>query len=271
MLASVLLKWRGIRVGLWEPNAKMGLANRMIKKWVDECFLVFKDEDETLQKKSHLFGLPIRQELVSAALAVPPANPQQNYEPGAKLRVFIFGGSQGARGINQAILGLAEKESQFFRERLEVFHQTGKFDFEQVKASYEKLGHSVGTRLGDPLLVQPFVENMAEAYLWADFVICRSGASSVAEVALFQKPALFVPLPIAHDHQLENAKKLVEAGACLMVEQKNLTPEYLKGVLLGFLENPNQAQRMVTRLKDFRSPDSAQLIAKQVLSSILSK
>jgi UDP-N-acetylglucosamine--N-acetylmuramyl-(pentapeptide) pyrophosphoryl-undecaprenol N-acetylglucosamine transferase len=277
MLASSLLKWRGTRVGIWEANAKMGLANRLITSWIDDVFLVFPFYGSSPKKgKIFVFGLPIRQELIDAAGVNPPQteedqHPEQSQNNGKtngsenvrKLKIFIFGGSQGARGINEAILDLAEKYKDFFSSQLDVFHQTGQLDFESVKDRYEQLGLKVQ--------IQAFVEDMARAYHWADLVVCRSGASSVAEIALFQKPTLFVPLPIAHDHQLENAKKLIEAEACLMIEQKNLTPETLKSIFLDFIKNPKKCQEIAKKLAPFRRPDSAQLIAKQVLSSILAK
>jgi UDP-N-acetylglucosamine--N-acetylmuramyl-(pentapeptide) pyrophosphoryl-undecaprenol N-acetylglucosamine transferase len=169
-------------------------------------------------------GNPVRRELIAAGQA------GFSYEGGRPLRVFVVGGSQGAKAINEVLpeaLALLPPGCQ-----VEVRHQTGPAHADSVAAAYEPLA-------GRAVELMPYVEDMAAMYRWADLVICRAGALTLAELTIIGRPAILVPLPNAIDnHQALNAKWLVDEGAALMLEQSAMTPETLASLLVDCAGDP---------------------------------
>lgn len=191
---------------LHEQNAVAGMANRVLARVADRVFTAFPDVMPTAQ----WVGNPLRTEFVDQA------TPEQRFaRRSGPLRVLVVGGSLGARVLNDVVpqaLALLPTE-----QRPQVTHQSGISQIDALRANY--------TRAGVEAELTPFIDDMANAFADADLVICRSGASTVTELAAIGAAALFVPLPSAvDDHQTRNARFLVEHGGGWLMPQTELTP-----------------------------------------------
>lgn len=208
-LAARLL---GIPLVVHEQNRIPGLTNRVLARFARRVLCGFPGSFEF--HKSEFVGNPVRSEISALAL------PEQRYsERDGALRVLCLGGSLGAKALNellpQALAMLAPTE------RPTVIHQAGRTHLTPAKASYKQAGL-------DPEVVVPFITDMAQAYGWADLVICRAGALTVAELSCAGVAAILVPYPFAvDDHQSANARWLVEAGAAELIQQAELNAALL--------------------------------------------
>ena len=237
----------GGKVAILEPNAFPGLANRWLSKVVRYCFVVFKEAGEHFpEKKVIQVGLPVRIKKTEAQL---------NYDGSGPLRILIFGGSQGARAVNNVVgewvENLGDQASNF-----EIFHQIGNRDFELWEERY-------GKKYDSFLSYVPYIDDMPKRLSWADLVICRAGIGSVAEVAMASRPAIFIPLPTAADnHQVKNAKVLVNKGAALMLEEKELTWQKLGDIINKLKGTPGELLELMTQLKEIDYSDAQEQILK---------
>jgi UDP-N-acetylglucosamine--N-acetylmuramyl-(pentapeptide) pyrophosphoryl-undecaprenol N-acetylglucosamine transferase len=195
---------------LHEQNAAAGMTNRLLSHLARRVLMGFPGAFGP-RELGEVVGNPVRAEVI--ALAELPLKLPDHQQP---LHVLIIGGSLGARVLNEMVpLGLATVD------QLQIRHQTGKGNTEQVEMSYRDLGVA-------DVEVSEFIADMAQAYQWADLIICRAGALTVAEVAAAAVPAIFVPLPHAvDDHQTRNAESLTREGAALLLPQRDLTPARL--------------------------------------------
>lgn len=236
---------------LWEPNAIPGMANRWLAPRVDKCLVVFDEARKHMHGKNFVkVGLPVRKEIRDTR--IPPNQGTFN--------ILVFGGSQGARAINKCI-SQAVKEGGDWLEGLQIVHQTGPHDFAEVKQIYADLAPKIQAF--------EFLNDMDQRYQWAHLVICRAGASTVAEICACCRPAVFIPLPSAADnHQQRNAEVLVRAGAADMVLQQDFSPSSLKNLIMEYKRNPDQLELMAQKLKDFQSPNAAEHTAEELLSQI---
>ncbi|MBI2711660.1 MAG: undecaprenyldiphospho-muramoylpentapeptide beta-N-acetylglucosaminyltransferase [Bdellovibrio sp.] len=204
VMSAALLRWFHLlstRISLLEQNSVLGLTNRILAKRADCIFLVFSEMARLFPKKEvYVTGNPIRSSMVPM--------PSADREP---FVVFIFGGSQGARGINQRVV---ESLSYFKKNahRIEFVHQTGEADFETVSQAYREAGLRAR--------VEKFIFDMPEVYKKASLVICRAGSSTLAEIAAVGRASILIPLPTAADqHQEKNALAYSEAGAAMVLNQ----------------------------------------------------
>jgi len=205
-----------------EPNSYAGLANRVLGRFAKKVFVCFPGRDLQgffPEKKKVLVGPLVRKGITlgnrGKALAA------LGLEPG-RFTVFAMGGSGGAHAINMAMKEAAPELAQV--QGLQVLHQTGEKDVEDVRDSYR--------RAGVKSAVLPYIHDMAGAYAAADLVVSRSGATTVAELAVCGKRAVLVPYPFAADnHQEHNARSLARRGGCEVIVQKDLTPAMLAEVL----------------------------------------
>jgi UDP-N-acetylglucosamine--N-acetylmuramyl-(pentapeptide) pyrophosphoryl-undecaprenol N-acetylglucosamine transferase len=243
----------GKRTVVWEPNAYAGLANRVLSRIVDECLLVFEEAARGLKTKNIFWvGLPVRS-------SIRPA--QRSAVSGRQFRILVFGGSQGARAINRAVSSWIS--SNLWDESIELIHQTGRYDFTEVKQAYDIL-HASG-RASSVKCVE-YIHDMDARYAWADLVICRAGASTAAELAACGKAAIFIPLPTAaDDHQLKNAQVFERAGAAAVIEQKDLTVESLNKAVRRFQKEPVLVEKFETSVQQFASRNAAEVIAQHVI------
>lgn len=210
-----------------EPNAMPGFTNRVLARFVDAAALTFSEALAFFRGRGVVTGNPVRGDFAGLAKKA----------RGDKLSVLIFGGSQGARAINNAMVAALPRLAGF-RDRLSITHQTGEKEFEAVKRGYEDAGFADAD-------VKPFIQDMARHFERADLLICRAGATTAAEVAAAGKAAIFVPFPFAtDDHQRKNAEAFQKAGAGLMIVERELTPERLSGEIARLIEHPEEIDRM---------------------------
>lgn len=234
---------------IWEPNAAPGLTNRVLSLFVKGTFLVFdKGKASLWGKKVIPSGIPIRSEME-----------YKSREFSKKMRVFAFGGSQGASAINCVLFELIKKHPEILNH-FEFVHQTGKREFAEIEKKYQGL---------DGVTPLPFIENIWEKMQWADIVICRSGASTIAEIIACRKAAIMIPLPTAADnHQLHNAKVLSDVGAGEIILQKDLSEGTLLERLMSYKEYPEVIKKMEDKLISFEKSDAAQSMAKFLVESV---
>jgi UDP-N-acetylglucosamine--N-acetylmuramyl-(pentapeptide) pyrophosphoryl-undecaprenol N-acetylglucosamine transferase len=234
MMAVVM----GIPTLVMDSNALPGFTNRRLARFVDRAALTFREALPYFGKKGTVTGNPVRKEFFDV---------RPHERANGTRGVLIFGGSQGARAINNAMigaLGLLNGE----RERLRIVHQTGEADFERVRTSY--LDH--GWEEAD---VRPYISDMVAEFERADILICRAGATTCAEIAAAGKAAIMIPLPTAaDDHQRKNAEAMQRAGAAKMIAQDDLTPESLVREIVDLagsaeaITNMEEAARKLARV-----------------------
>jgi len=224
-----------------EPNAMPGFTNRVLARFVNAAALSFADAQKYFGSRGVVTGNPVRQNFARLG----------RKERGETLNVLIFGGSQGARAINSAMTAalplLAARKG-----RLAITHQTGEPDFDAVRSAYSSAGF-------DSAGVIPFIHDMADQFERADVLICRSGATTAAEVAAAGKAAIFVPFPFAtDDHQRRNAEAFERVGAGRMILQKDLTPARLAAELNQLMEHPEEIDRMEESSRKLGRVDSTE-------------
>ncbi len=232
---------RGIPLVLHEQNSIAGLANKVLAGVADRVLTGFP----AVFKKGQWVGNPVRPQI--AVLPAPSLNYAQRGEE--RLHVLVLGGSLGAQALNETVpraLALLPEE-----ERPEVVHQSGEKHLDALRAAYAAAGvkgHTVA-----------FIEDMAGAYAWADLVICRAGALTIAELACAGVASILVPFPHAvDDHQTTNARFLASAGAAILLPQNELTPERL--ALIRDLKRP-QLLEMAEKARALAMPAATQTVA----------
>lgn len=213
-------KLREKPVAIHEQNSVPGLANKLLGKFADRIFISMPDPQENfLPRKTVLTGNPVRSNIRAL----------RNVSSGqgtACSNLLVVGGSLGAKAVNTAVIAMLPALK---RAGIKVHHQTGQADFERVRAAYAEADMS-------DCVVEPFITDMADAYAAASLVLCRAGATTVAELTVAAKPAIFIPFPYAtHNHQVHNARYLERQGAALVVEEKQLSGETAERVDLAGL------------------------------------
>ncbi len=248
MLAGFLLCRR---LGIFEPNSYPGLTNRWLGRLVSDIFVNF-EATKKFFRNAQVVGIPVRQELVSAE-KVPSASSSND-----PFRILIFGGSQGARGINKTVLEAVKRGGPWLQNS-EIVHQIGAADFFEVKAEYTKLGKK-------NIESHEFLYDMPLRYSWAHLVLCRAGASTLAELAACHKASVLVPFPAASDnHQLRNAQSLEERQAAIIIEQKDFTPEKFISIVEEFRKSPLKSAQLEEKIHKFYIPKCAEKIAEKLL------
>lgn len=236
---------RRIPVVLHEQNAIAGLANRVAALWAGRiCVSLAQGADAFSGKAVVLTGNPVRQELFAC-------RPWAGEEP----QLLVFGGSQGAAAINDALLAaLPEVIKQV--PTLKIVHQSGAQSYEQVVAQYAHCGFT-------NVEVLPFIEDMPRVYAASQLVVCRSGATTIAELAACGRPAILVPFPqAAADHQTSNAQAMVAEGAALLIPQQYLG-ERLGASIIELLHQPDKLQYMGNRARRLGAKGAADLILNE--------
>jgi UDP-N-acetylglucosamine--N-acetylmuramyl-(pentapeptide) pyrophosphoryl-undecaprenol N-acetylglucosamine transferase len=240
MLTASLAGWPTV---LYEPNAQPGLANRLLAPLVNRAAVNYSEAIAIFESKAVRTGNPVRAEFFS----IPP----KEHRP--PFTLLVFGGSQGALAINQAVVD-ALPTLQAARQPLCFVHQTGVRDFEAVRVAY--------ARREIRAEVQPFFHDMPARMAAADLVVCRAGAITVAELAAAGRAAVLIPYPQAADqHQLRNAEAFAAAGAARVLVQSELTGERLAREILGLLEQPERLRAMEQAARRLAVPDAAMRIA----------
>ena len=245
LLAAFLL---GIKRAIQEQNVMPGMTNRILKWFSQQIFVSFEEAKKYFpEEKTVVTGNPIRKEFFATLQESNGTLKQKD-----RFTLLLFGGSAGSHRINQAMIEALD-HLQGIRSSLKIIHQTGKEDFDFVSKGYREKGFEA--------LVKPFIEDLANYYRISDLVICRSGASTVAELAVCGKAALLIPYPYAaHDHQLINAKKLVDLGAARMVLDQELTGELMARTILQLYNHPEERARMEEAIQRLGKPRAAEEI-----------
>jgi UDP-N-acetylglucosamine--N-acetylmuramyl-(pentapeptide) pyrophosphoryl-undecaprenol N-acetylglucosamine transferase len=238
----------GVPTLVAEQNALPGFTNRMLARFVRAAAISFEEARPFFGDKAEITGNPVRAEFFTVPLK----------EPGDPIHVLVTGGSQGARAINDAIIGaipmLTDEKLQDEGLRLSFTHQTGEADYDRVRAVYLENGIKADVR--------PFLEQMVGEFARADLVLCRAGATTVAELAAAGKPAILIPFPFAaDDHQRKNAEAVESAGAGQMILQAELSPERLVKELLWLARSPQQMKRMAEASRRLAHRDAAAQVA----------
>lgn len=235
---------------LLEQNAIPGVTNRILSRTA-KCSVVAFDEALKYLPRSINLGNPVRAEIVERLML-----PRLTRVLRPKPVLLVLGGSQGARALNDSMV----KICPILRDMgLRILHGTGEADYEWVKDSY--------TRWGVEAELFPFIEDMASAYENCDFVLCRAGATTIAELTLAGKPALLVPFPYAaDDHQTANACSLADRGAAVCIPQKELTSDRLMAEIRKILFGGDLRGRMSKEMKKLARPDAASRVADLILS-----
>jgi len=232
-----------------EQNAVAGTTNRMLAPLASRVVAGFSGAFAG-KVEFTVLGNPVRRELVEAGAAS-----LYDYDGNRSLHLLVLGGSLGAQPINNMIPLAVRRLLKSGGTRIEVWHQAGDAHAQQVGESYAEL-------LGGIARVAPFIENMAGAYAWADLVICRAGALTVAELAIMGRPAILVPLPHAiDDHQTANAHFLTDRGGAILLRQSDMTLEALTAELHGYLDLPGQLASMAAAAAAAGTPDAAAAVS----------
>ena len=238
IVASRLL---GIPCVVMEQNAVMGFTNRLlsrIAKRVYAALPVCGVSEEALV----LFGNPVRASFQKIR--------EDDYRPRTPLRLLVFGGSQGAHALNQAMLDLLPHLKQE-KVAISIVHQTGPNEYERVRQAYAQHPHIDST-------VQPFIEKMADAYAGADLILCRSGATTIAEITVCGRPAILVPFPYAvDDHQTKNARALENLGGAVCVPQDKLSTKSLMALINDLANDPQRLTEMAISSRKAGHPEAA--------------
>jgi UDP-N-acetylglucosamine--N-acetylmuramyl-(pentapeptide) pyrophosphoryl-undecaprenol N-acetylglucosamine transferase len=241
---------RRIPTLLLEQNAIPGFTNRVLARVVSAAAVTFEQTASYFGRRGIVTGNPVRPEFfVGGGTSARGAGPW---------RVLIFGGSQGAHAINVAMVEAAPRLAAH-PGGVGITHQTGERDVELVRDGYRRAG--VEAR------VEPFLFAMEREIAAADLVVCRAGATTIAELTAAGRPAVLVPLPTAaDDHQRRNAEVLAAAGAAQVIEQKDLSGERVAGVIRTLLDDPERLEAMGTAAHRLAKPDAARAIVDTVLA-----
>ena len=238
----------GIPLLVHEQNRAAGMTNKVLAKFARQVLVGFP---QTFAGET-LVGNPVRAQIAEVA---PPA--QRDFHHGGALRLLVLGGSQGARALNNAVpqavaaLGLP----------VDVLHQAGEKLLDDARKAYADAG--VAAR------VEPFIADMAEAYAWADLVVCRAGALTLAELCAVGVGSVLVPFPQAvDDHQTRNAEYLVERGAAVLLPQTEQLAARLQQALADLSADPGKRLAMAQAARGLARPDAAQRVAEAVLVAI---
>jgi UDP-N-acetylglucosamine--N-acetylmuramyl-(pentapeptide) pyrophosphoryl-undecaprenol N-acetylglucosamine transferase len=238
MLAAVV---KHIPTLAFEPNVVPGFANRLVARFVSAAAVHF-EETAKYFRHGEVTGVPVRQAFFDIL-------PKRGGTP----TLLVFGGSQGAHAINAALfrcLPVLQREAP----GIHIIHQTGERDYNDALAAYERMGESAE--------VFKFIEDMPAAFARADLVVCRSGASTVAEIAAAGKAAVFVPFPrAADDHQRVNAEALAKHGAAVVVEESKLEGVWLAETIAALLQDTERLQKMGQAARRLSHPNAAREIA----------
>ena len=234
----------GVPTLVMDSNALPGFTNRQLARFIDKAALAFEVSLPFFGKKGIVTGNPVRSEFFDV-----PAKRR-----GEKFHVLVFGGSQGAHAINNAMAD-ALKSLAKFNGGLSITHQTGEADFERLREAYANSNFATAD-------VRPFISDMPGEFGKADLIVSRAGATTCAELTAAGKASIMIPLPTAaDDHQRKNAEALESKGAARMILQSELTAERLADEITEMIEHPERVDAMEAAAKAMSRNDAAEKTA----------
>jgi UDP-N-acetylglucosamine--N-acetylmuramyl-(pentapeptide) pyrophosphoryl-undecaprenol N-acetylglucosamine transferase len=241
---------RRIPTMVLEQNAMPGLTNRWLATVVDAAAVTYEASLPFFRGRGFMAGNPVRAEFLGAG-----AESQRTTSD--RTRVLVFGGSQGAHAINMAMVDAAPRLAAA-GDRYEWVHQTGQRDLEEVRDAFR--------RAGLVARVEPFFYEMDREMRGADLLVCRAGATTLAELTAAGRPAILIPLPTAtDDHQRKNAEELRRVGAVEVIDQRDLTGDRLADRILALIADPERRRQMSKAASSLARPDAASRIVDRAL------
>jgi UDP-N-acetylglucosamine--N-acetylmuramyl-(pentapeptide) pyrophosphoryl-undecaprenol N-acetylglucosamine transferase len=230
------------------------LTNRMLAPVVRAAAVTFESTRQFFGAKAFVSGNPVRPEFLGEA----DAGPNERHPDGGPTRVLVFGGSQGAHAINVAMSAAAPLLAADVAPPF-IVHQTGERDVDLVRAAYQQAGLKAE--------VAPFLYDMGERLRAADLVVCRAGATTLAELTAAGKAAILIPLPTAtDDHQRKNAEALAADGAADVLLQSEASGERLAARILALAGDAGRRARMAAAARRLARPDAARVIVDRALA-----
>jgi len=230
-------KLRGVPVFLHEQNMLVGLVNRVMSRFADKVFISFEATAGAVGGKSVFTGNPSRYEGIER-MEKGEARKRLGLDP-ARWTLFVFGGSQGARSINRSMYDFAAASRE--SGDMQILHLAGRANYEEARGSYAEAlkGGSLHVEVRD------YLKEMEVAYFAADLALCRAGATTLTEVASLGVPSILSPYPFAaENHQEMNARSFVDAGAALMILDKDLSGDRIKEMVSGLRGRPERLAEM---------------------------
>lgn len=260
--APVLMAARGMLIPRFvhEQNAYPGMANKVLSRFSVEAYISLEESARFFPKdKTILTGNPLRRQILDVvAEATTPSGSQDPLPP--EMHLLVFGGSLGAHSINTAVAAAAPLLAGL-GVRLSITHQTGEKDRDAVAAAYDAAGIDAE--------VLPFIGDMAAAYRRADLVVCRAGATTIAEVTACGKPCLFIPYPHAvDDHQRRNAEALLKQEAGEMLLEREMTPERLAETIALLLGDRQRLGTLAAQARSLGRIDAGRVIVDRMMAHI---
>ncbi len=247
-----LAAWLTLRpLLIHEQNAIAGLTNRLLARLARVVLQAFPGSFNSNRIVAETVGNPVREEI--AAIAPPAQRYRDRHGP---LRLLVLGGSQGALVLNQTVPAAVARLPE--NDRPTIRHQCGASTAEAARSAY--------TEHGIEASIEPYIEDMAAAYAWADLVVCRAGALTVAELCAAGLPALFVPYPTAvDDHQRANARPMADVGAASIIDEDALDPELLGDLLCEWLGSRERLLAKATAARNLARPNALRRITELCL------
>lgn len=238
-----------------EQNALPGFTNKLLARFAEKIFISVEESRQYFPvEKTFMTGNPLRRQILRD---IRTTNEDRTAE--GEFRLLVFGGSAGAHSINMALadaLPLLREE----KDRLAIKHQTGEKDLDEVKKAYLNEGFNAEAL--------PFIHDMADAYHWADLVVCRAGATTIAEVTACGKACIFIPFPYAtDDHQRRNAEALVAKGAGFMLLNRDLSGERLANMIRELMGDRERLKIVGMCARQQAKPDAAKIIVDEMLAA----
>lgn len=247
MLAMATMK--RYPTAILEQNAIAGLTNRILGRFVDKIFVSFDVKYPFKASKLRFSGNPVRE--------LAPSQTESSERSAGSLRIFVFGGSQGASSLNTGVPAALAKLAAEEQECVEVVHQCGRGKQEETIGSYAQCGCKSE--------VHEFIHDMGRYYTWADLLVCRAGATSIAEIQSLGKASVLVPFPYAaHQHQDKNADAMAAARASWKVSNDHIV-EDLPAILRSCLQNPEILDDLAQSALALAKPQAAHDVAREVL------
>ena len=250
---------KGIPTAIMEQNAIPGLTNRILSRFVDKIYTSFENTINLPKKKIVCMGNPVR----SASKREPHPIEWQTSCTGSTigegdLRILVFGGSQGAMKLNTGVPKALATLPEDLQSRISVYHQAGKNKCDETTKAYEDAKVTAH--------ITEFIDDMWSAYHWADLLICRAGATSLAEIMAAAKASILVPFPhAAHNHQEKNADVMVERGAAVKVLDADVETA-IAPIVEDLVANRDKIEKMERCARENAHPEAAMDIAKDCLS-----
>jgi UDP-N-acetylglucosamine--N-acetylmuramyl-(pentapeptide) pyrophosphoryl-undecaprenol N-acetylglucosamine transferase len=249
VLTAALLKLPTV---LMESNALPGWTNRVLARFVDKAAVSFDAALPFFRGKAVVTGNPVRREFFEI--------PERDHGAGwiGQFSLLVFGGSQGAHAINEAMIATLPALSDL-KDVLQIMHQTGEPDFETVQASYIAAGW------GERASVTKYIDNMVAAFGAVDLVVCRAGATTTAELIAAGKASIMIPFPFAaDDHQRKNAEALQRAGAARMILQEDLSCKRLAQEISALIREPDKITAMQQAARKLARGNAAAAVVDMV-------